>query len=82
MMTSAEHLGEIIDVLAEIGQACSTVSVFGLTAREEEIFRDLYISEHTVAHHVTHIFRKIGVDNRTLATAFAIRRGITHGNEE
>ena len=41
-----------------------------------EIAELLVISEHTVINHLSHIFAKIDVDNRTGAAAFALRRGI------
>jgi DNA-binding CsgD family transcriptional regulator len=56
----------------------------GLTARELEVLRlvaqgrtnaqiaqALYLGEPTVANHLTHIYRKISVDNRAGAAAFA-----------
>jgi DNA-binding NarL/FixJ family response regulator len=56
----------------------------GLTAREAEVLRlvtvgksnreiaaELFISEHTVARHLSNIFRKIGVTSRSAATSFA-----------
>ena len=61
----------------------------GLSAREAEILRlvargqtnreiasALVISECTVMNHVSHIFDKLGVGNRSAATAFAIRHGV------
>jgi len=61
----------------------------GLSAREAEILRlvaegltnraiakQLVISEHTVVRHVANIFAKIGVDNRTAATAWARLAGV------
>jgi DNA-binding CsgD family transcriptional regulator/tetratricopeptide (TPR) repeat protein len=61
----------------------------GLSAREAEVLRlaaagqsnreiarALSLSEKTVANHLTSIFNKIGVDNRTAATAFAIRHDL------
>ncbi|MBI2767353.1 MAG: AAA family ATPase [Chloroflexi bacterium] len=58
----------------------------GLTAREREVVclvaqgltnreiaEKLVLSERTVINHVSHIFQKLGVDNRAGATAFAIR---------
>lgn len=67
----------------------STSPPSGLTAREIEVLRHLaqgrtnreiadvlVISEHTVVNHLSHIFGKIGVDNRTAAVAFAHRQGI------
>jgi predicted ATPase/DNA-binding CsgD family transcriptional regulator len=63
--------------------------IAGLTTREVEVLRlvargltntdiadKLGLSEKTVAHHLTHIFNKTGSENRTAATAFAIRHGL------
>ncbi|NLG87333.1 MAG: response regulator transcription factor, partial [Firmicutes bacterium] len=65
----------------------------GLTAREEEVLRllahgqsnkqigaTLSISEKTVKNHVTSIFRKIGVGDRTEAALYAIRKGLVELN--
>jgi DNA-binding NarL/FixJ family response regulator len=59
----------------------------GLSAREVQVLRllaaghsnrqiatSLFLSEKTVANHLTNIFGKIGVDNRTAAVAYAIRQ--------
>ncbi|HHY93125.1 MAG TPA: response regulator transcription factor [Firmicutes bacterium] len=67
--------------------------VDGLTAREQEVLcliargqsnkeigTTLAISEKTVKNHVTSIFRKIGVDDRTEAALYAIRRGLVDIN--
>lgn len=61
----------------------------GLTAREVEVLAlvargrtnraiasELFISEHTVARHLTNIFHKIGVTSRSAATAFAFEHGL------
>jgi DNA-binding CsgD family transcriptional regulator len=58
----------------------------GLSAREAEVLRlvaggmtnrqvaaALFLSERTVTNHLTHIFGKIGVANRSAATAYALR---------
>jgi predicted ATPase/DNA-binding CsgD family transcriptional regulator len=60
-----------------------------LTEREAEVLRlvtagksnrqiaaELVVSEKTVENHLTHIYNKLGIDNRAAATAFAIRHGI------
>lgn len=62
----------------------------GLTPRELEVLalvatgktnrsigEDLFISEKTVARHVSNIFRKLGVGSRAAATAFAYEHGLT-----
>ncbi len=67
----------------------STPLPAGLTPREAEVLRlvatgqsnhqiagQLALSESTVAKHLTSIFNKVGVDNRTAAAAFAIRHGL------
>src|SRR5919199_733424 len=61
----------------------------GLTEREAEVLRlvargatnrtiatELVLSERTVAHHLSNIFRKLGVASRASATAFALRAGL------
>jgi len=41
-----------------------------------QIAQELVISEKTVINHLTHIFNKTNSENRTAATAFAIRHGL------
>jgi class 3 adenylate cyclase/DNA-binding CsgD family transcriptional regulator len=61
----------------------------GLTEREAQVLRlvvegntnreiaaALYLSEKTVARHLSNIFTKLGVTSRAAATAFALREGI------
>jgi len=63
----------------------------GLSVREVEVLRlvaqgatnrqiaeTLVISVKTVNAHITHILNKIGCDNRTAATTFAIQHGLLH----
>ncbi|WP_258361055.1 response regulator [Moorella sulfitireducens] len=45
-----------------------------------EIARELYISEKTVKNHLTNIFHKIGVSDRTQAALYALKRGLSDGN--
>jgi HD-GYP domain-containing protein (c-di-GMP phosphodiesterase class II)/DNA-binding CsgD family transcriptional regulator len=60
-----------------------------LTDREVEILRllaagptrrevaaRLFLSEHTVRHHMEHIYNKIGVNTRVAATLFAVEHGL------
>lgn len=52
-----------MDVLKMISQGCSN----------KEIAKGLTISEKTVKNHITNIFRKLQVDDRTQAVLFAIK---------
>ncbi|CAN0353094.1 unnamed protein product [Phaeothamnion confervicola] len=40
------------------------------------IAADLSISEHTVRNHISNIFQKLQVNNRTEATVLAMKRGL------
>jgi DNA-binding NarL/FixJ family response regulator len=61
----------------------------GLTAREVEVLRlvatgrtnraiaaELFLSEKTVARHLSNIFTKLGVSSRSAATAYAYRHDL------
>jgi DNA-binding NarL/FixJ family response regulator len=63
----------------------------GLTAREVEVLRlvaggatnrqiaeQLHLSVGTVNSHLTNILNKIGCENRTAATAFALQHGLVN----
>ena len=56
-----------IDVLRLISEGCSN----------KKISDGLSISERTVKNHISHIFRKIDVEDRTQAAVFAIRNKIS-----
>jgi DNA-binding NarL/FixJ family response regulator len=69
--------------------AASPESPAGLSPRELEVLRlvaegktnrdiaaTLTISEKTAINHLSHIFNKIGCDNRAAATPFAFRHGL------
>lgn len=43
-----------------------------------EVADEMGVSEETVKSHVKHIFRKLGVHDRTQAVAEALRRGLVH----
>ncbi len=66
--------GEVIDLLT-----AREIEVLKLIADGESnrsIGKNLYISEKTVKNHVSSIFRKIGVNDRTSATLYAIKKGV------
>ncbi|RGG46214.1 response regulator [Roseburia sp. AF20-18LB] len=56
-----------LDVLRLISEGCSN----------KKISDELSISERTVKNHISHIFRKINVEDRTQAAVFAIRNKIS-----
>lgn len=55
------------EVLALVADGCSN----------QQIGEALYISDRTVARHLTNIFHKIGVTSRTQAARYALDRGVS-----
>jgi DNA-binding NarL/FixJ family response regulator len=57
--------------------------VLGLLAQglsNKEIAAVLWLSDRTIERHITGLYRKIGVERRTEATAFALRYGLIDAN--
>jgi HD-GYP domain-containing protein (c-di-GMP phosphodiesterase class II) len=57
------------------------VEILRLLARgmsRREMARALVVSEHTVRHHLEHIYTKIGVGTRVAATLFAVEHNLLH----
>jgi len=87
--------GGVVDaVLRAAGHRVSSRTDWpaGLTAREVQVLRllarglsnsqiadELVISRKTVGNHIEHIYAKIGVSNRALASLFASRHGLISG---
>jgi DNA-binding NarL/FixJ family response regulator len=44
-----------------------------------EISKELWVSEHTIKFHLTNIYRKLGVSNRTSAVRSALEQGLIAG---
>src|SRR5712692_5177403 len=44
--------------------------------RNREIAKDLSLSERTVGNHITNIYNKLGIYDRTQAVVYAIKKGI------
>ena len=70
---------------AVLGQAPPTplssreIEVLRLVARgatNKEVAAQLYVSEHTVARHLSNIYTKLGVGSRSAATAFAYEHSL------
>jgi ATP/maltotriose-dependent transcriptional regulator MalT len=75
--------------VAELSQSSARKGAAGLSPREEQVLRlvatgktnraiadELFISEKTVARHVSNIFNKLGVSSRAAATAYAYQRNL------
>lgn len=59
------------------GRECEVLSLVADGRSNREIGEKLYISDRTVARHLTNIFGKIGIKNRTEAARYAVDHGIT-----
>jgi DNA-binding NarL/FixJ family response regulator len=80
--------GPVPDVVGRVED--ETPAGHGLTAKERqvlqqvalgrsnaEIGRELWLSQQTVKFHLTNVYRKLGVTNRTEAARFALRHSLT-----
>jgi ATP/maltotriose-dependent transcriptional regulator MalT len=87
-----EHLGAALDIRATRGLQQPATLPAGLTHREAQVLRlvatglsnkdiaaALFLSQKTVARHVSNIFTKTGVSSRSAATAYAFEHGLTGG---
>jgi len=86
-----QHLGAAPDLARVEGLSRKTTpkAVGGLTGREVQVLclvaagktnraiaADLFLSEKTVARHVSNIFTKLGLSSRSAATAYAYENGL------
>jgi DNA-binding NarL/FixJ family response regulator len=84
-----DHLGAAPDAARVQALSGHTTDSSGLSPRELEVVRliaagrtnsaiaaELYLSEKTVARHVSNIFAKLGVGTRTAAAAYAFEHGL------
>jgi DNA-binding NarL/FixJ family response regulator len=55
-----------VEILGRLARGCS----------RREIAADLVLSEHTVRHHLEHIYTKLGVETRVAAALFAVEHGL------
>ncbi len=58
------------------GREAEVLSLVATGMSNRDIAARLFISEKTVINHLTHIYTKIGVDNRVAAAAFALRNDL------
>jgi DNA-binding NarL/FixJ family response regulator len=81
----ANRVMERVRVPPECPLSEREVEVLTLVARgasNKEIGKQLWISDATVKTHLTHIYGKLGVNDRTAAATVALQRGILHLNSE
>ena len=86
-----ERLGAAPDLarVEELTGSAASQTAAGLTPREVEVLRlvatgktnraiaaELFLSEKTVARHVSNIFTKLGVSSRAAATAYAYQHDL------
>jgi DNA-binding NarL/FixJ family response regulator len=58
------------------GRECEVLALVAEGKSNRQIGEKLFISDRTVARHLTNIFHKIGVANRTEAARYAVHHGI------
>jgi len=63
------------------GREAQVLALVATGLSNRQIARELALSDHTVANHLTSVFNKIGCNNRAAATAFALRRGLAQAVE-
>ena len=86
-----DELGAAPDLarVDRLGLALAPVAAGALSPREVQVLRlvatgktnraiasDLFLSEKTVARHLSNIFAKLGVSSRSAATAYAYEHGL------
>src|SRR5262245_18544450 len=89
-----QQLGAVPDVarVETLSRTGATVTAGGLTRREVQVLRlvasgktnraiarELFISEKTVARHMSNIFTKLDLSTRAAATAYAYQHGLIDG---
>ena len=88
-----ESVSDLVQALLEFRprpEATASRQKFGLTRRETEVIalivggytnkdiaKKIAISEHTVKHHLTNIFNKLGVSNRLELVLFSLDHHLT-----
>ena len=61
---------------------CEVLGLLASGLNNTQIAERLYITPKTVRNHVTHIYTKLGVENRAQAVIFAREAGLGQGQSE
>ena len=68
-----------VSAAAELGLTAREISILNALARglsNQAIGKELFVAEQTVKFHLTNIYRKLGVGNRTEAVRLAYQHGL------
>jgi DNA-binding CsgD family transcriptional regulator len=71
----ASQMGSASDPNALSSRESQVLELIAAGRTNQEIADELVVSVNTVYRHVTNVYRKLGVSNRSEATAYAIRSG-------
>ena len=79
-VVAARLMGRVREPQGEAlsGREAEVLKLVSGGTSNKEIGQQLHISEATVKSHLSHIFGKLGVDDRTAAVTAALERGILH----
>jgi DNA-binding NarL/FixJ family response regulator len=74
--TPAAAAGESDPVLGLTGRETEILRLVAVGASNSAIAKDLWITEQTVKFHLSNVYRKLGVSNRTQASRYAFVNGL------
>ena len=75
-----EHAGNREEANAKLDSPLTkreieVLQMLTLGATNKEISKQLFVSQHTIKSHILHIFEKLGVNDRTQASVWAVKNG-------
>ena len=62
------------------GREVEVLRLVATGATSREVAAELFLSEKTIARHLSNIFAKLGVTSRAAATAYAFQHGLMGGD--
>ena len=75
-LAGAAHVSPVRDSGQLSARETEVLHLFAHGALPSQVAQQLYVSPKTVKNHLSHIYAKLGVANRTQAVAVAVRQGI------